>query len=137
MSFIELVGIECALGHVTGSIFTNLLPLLIRHIGFIYIVQSELSSNFSTNYPVIKNYLLSFFVKTSSCQFQKKKRFCFSNEKSSSEFSCPYKPAILWRHFLLTRDRRSPHSIPTNSMVSFNRSRSATNENAHRSHVIV
>ena len=75
--------------HVTGVYFY-------KHFA---LVQSELSSNFCTNYPVIKNYLVSFFVKkTSSCQFQNKKRFCFSNKSSSGEISCPYKSAILWRH---------------------------------------
>ena len=68
-------------------------------IGFIYIVQSELSSNFCANYPVTKIYLVRFFVKkASSCQFQNEKRFCFSNKTSAGEFSCPYKSAILWRH---------------------------------------
>ena len=67
----------------------------------------DLFTLFKANYPVIfaqiiqqqKYYLLSFLVKkTSSCQFQYKKRFCFSNKKSSGEFSCPYRSAILWRH---------------------------------------
>ena len=41
---IELVVIECALGHTSQrSIFTNIFPLQIRHIGFIYFVQSEFS----------------------------------------------------------------------------------------------
>ena len=54
---------------------------------------------FALNYPVTKSYPVSFFVKkTCSCQFQNKKRFCFSNKKSSGEFSCPYKFGILWRH---------------------------------------
>ena len=72
--------IECALGHVTGSIFTNLLPLLIRHIGFIYIVQSELSSNFCTNYPVTK--LSSKFL-------------VLVNFKTKNGFAFPTK--VLWR----------------------------------------
>ena len=46
-----------------------------------------------------KNYLVSFFVKkTSSCQFQNKKRFFFFNKTSWGDFNCPYKSAILWRH---------------------------------------
>ena len=99
-----------------GSIFTKILPLLIRHIGFIYIVQSELSSNFCTNYPVIKKYLVSFFVKTNSCQFQNKKRFCFSNKSLRASSVALINRRFVETHFLLTRGR-SPHSIPTNSMV--------------------
>ena len=95
-----------------------MLPLSIRPIGFIYIVQSELSSNLCTNYPVTKHYLVTFFVKkTNSCQFQNNKWFCISSKKSLGEFSCPYKSAILWRHIFYWHEIGARHSIPTKSMV--------------------
>ena len=59
---IELVGIHCALGHVTG----------------VYFNKSDffITSDFCTNYPVTKMYLVNLFVKKTII-FKTKNSFAF------------------------------------------------------------
>ena len=78
--YLGIVGIECGL---------FLQKKKIRHVGFIYIVQSELSSKFLCE----EDKFLS--IK------KKQNRFCSSNRKSWGVFNCPYKSAILWRHIFV------------------------------------
>ena len=94
---LELLGIECALVTSKGSIFTNILPINPPYWIYLYCSKRIIQRL----YPETKHYLVSFFVKkTSSCQFQNKKKsvLLFQQKVFGREFSCPYKSSILWRH---------------------------------------
>ena len=84
------IGIECALGHVTGVYFyKTFCPYKSAILDLSILLKNELSSNFSTKLSSNKKISNKFL-----CEEDK----FFSNNKSSGEFSCPYKFAILWRH---------------------------------------
>ena len=80
---------------------------LINHIGFIYIVQNELSRKF----PVIIQYNKNVFSKLlceedKSLSISIKIGFAFPTKSlGASSVNCPYKSAILWRHFFDWNER--------------------------------
>ena len=83
-----------------GSIFTNTLPLQIRHIEFIYNVQSELSSNFCTELSSNKKVSSKFLCEEDKLlSISKQKTVLLFQQNVFGRVQLPYKSAILWRHF--------------------------------------